>query len=114
MPVQGQTGPDVFRLLISADDTRNMNPMLLDGSRHCGALSEYQPRVLSIDTLQRSGKTGFFAKSEATYVTPKEDYNACTAGAWAKVKGENMTIYYTLKNGEVKVNSAVAIGRSAP
>lgn len=92
VPVQVQAGPDVFRLLISADDTCNMNPVLLNGSRHCGALSEYRPRVLSIDTLQRSAKTGFFAESEAAYVSPKEDYNACTTGAWANVKRENMTI----------------------
>lgn len=114
VPVQDHAGPNVFRLLISADDTRNMNPVLLKGSQDCGEPSKYQPRVLSIDTLQRSAKTGFFAESKATYVTPKEEYDACKAGAQANVKAEKMTIYYAFRNGEVKVNSPVAIGQATP
>ena len=109
VPVQAQAGPDVFRLVIRADDSRDENPRLLPGPGNCGALSEYQPRVLSIDTLRRSAKPGFFAESEATYVTPRQDYDACTTGAWAKVKGETMTVYYALKHGEVKVEAPVTI-----
>lgn len=110
VPIQGSAGSDVFHLLIRADDTRNVNPVLFKASQNCGAPSEYRARVLSIDTLRRSTKTGFFAESEATYVTPKQDYGACKTGSWAKVTGEKTTIYYAFKNGEVKVDSPVAIG----
>ncbi len=113
VPVQAEAGPDLFRLLIRADDTRNMNPDFFKASQNCGAISEYRPRVLSIDTLQRSARPGFFAQSEATYVTPKQGYVACTTGAWAKVKGERMTIYYALRDGAVKVHSPIVIGESS-
>ena len=70
--------------------------------------------MLSIDTLRRSARPGFFAQSEATYVTAKQDYEACIADASGKVKGTKMTIYYALRNGEVKVDSPVAIGQATP
>jgi hypothetical protein len=114
LPVQAGGGSDVFRLLISAVDTRNVNSNLSKASQHCGALSEYQQHVLSIDTLRRSARPGFFAQSEATYITAKQDYEACVAHAWGHMKGTNMTIYYALRNGEVKVESPIAIGRAGP
>ena len=114
LPVQAPGGSGHFRLLISAVNTRNVNAHLFKASQHCGALSEYQPHVLSIDSLRRSARRGFFAQSEATYITAKQDYEACMADASGKVKGTNMTIYYALRNGEVKVESPVAIGQATP
>lgn len=72
--------------MIRADDTRNLARFL---------------------TASRSW---FFAESRATYVAPKQAYDACTTGSWATVKDESMTIYYALTNNVVKVDSPVAIG----
>jgi hypothetical protein len=97
------------RVLIDADDTRGTLEALHPAMPvPCGSLSDYRPRVLAIDTLRRSAKVGFFAESEAEYVTPKQAYDACATRAEAKLKGEEITIRYALKSGEVKVDSPVA------
>jgi hypothetical protein len=101
---------DATLVLLSVDDTRNMSSFLRPAAPKCRSQADYKTKVILIDTLQRSTKPGFFAQSAVTYVTPKEAYDACKTRSWAKIDGQKTTVYYALKNAEVKVDSPIAIG----
>jgi hypothetical protein len=102
------------RVVISTDDTRNESSLVRPPKgTACGAITDYKPSVVTVDTLKRYDAPSFFAESKATYVTAHDWYRACRTSGWANVKGVSITIRYALENGKVTVESPLTIKSQA-
>ena len=75
----------------------------------CGRLADYHPGGVIVETLKRSARPGYFAESDATYLTAREQLDACHTRQWDKMKGVKMKIRYALRNGRVTFDSPIPI-----